>query len=403
MRSFAMPRVVITGMGAITSVGQTVPTFVGGLLSCSSGVRKEYFSGIKHAVPLARIQFVKSCSSSDKRLGHLFRGENPIAALAVPALVEALASAFATEEPRLDSAALIVGTTVAGIHALGDVVVSDDADAKRRLLSEWPAAALPTSLASALGISGPVLVSSAACAAGAQAIIIGTELIRSQVVQRAIVGGYDPISPYTVAGFASLGAITSERVRPFDRDRDGLALGEGAGFLILESLEIVATSDRVIAEIVGVGQSSDGYHLTSPDPDGSGMERAVRAALADAKLTPHEVGYVNAHGTGTRRNDKSESSAYARIFGSNGSSVPISSIKAAIGHTLGAGGVLELIATIGSLKLGYLPPTLNFANRDPECNIDCVPNAPRMANVAYALSASAGFGGVNAAIVVKLH
>lgn len=390
----------MTGMGAVTALGSSVPEFLAGLRHGSTGIRLHRFWQTAAEVPLARVEI------ADTPLPNRFEAfaddRPPLVRLVLPALEEALRSASITDRGPLRSTALVIGTTVGGVHALADFVVAPTAEAATRLVETWPSSALPARLADVLGIDGPCMTTGAACAAGAQAIVIATQLIRTGRVSRAVVGGYDPLSPYTVAGFSALRAMSRGVIRPFDRERDGLALGEGAGFMVLEDLHAAAVEGRVLAEIAGVGQSCDAYHLTSPDPAGAGLERAIRAALADAQAPQETIGYINAHGTGTRLNDSSECAALDRVFRAAERRLPISSIKAAIGHTLGAAGTLETIATVGALRSGFLPPTLNHVNTDPECDIDCVPNTSRDCRINRAMTVSAGFGGVTAAILVHV-
>jgi len=223
-------------------------------------------------------------------------------------------------------------------------------------------------------------------------------------------GAESAITPMSVAGFASMRALSTRNddpqhaSRPFERDRDGFVIGEGAGIMVLEELEFAKRRGaRIYAEVVGYGMSADAFHLTMPDETGSGAIRVMQKALGDANVQPEQVGYINAHGTSTPYNDKFETLAIRQTFGAHAYKLAVSSTKSMTGHLLGAAGGIEGVFSALSLHRKVLPPTINYVNPDPDCDLDYVPNQPREAEVEYALSNSFGFGGTNAALLFKRY
>lgn len=259
------------------------------------------------------------------------------------------------------------------------------------------------------GARGPNSATATACSASAHAIGDSFKIIERGAAEMMICGGTEAtITPMGIGGFASMKALStrnedpSHASRPFDAQRDGFVVGEGAGILILESLEHAQKRDaQILAEIVGYGMSGDAYHITQPAEDGGGAYRVMRAALKDAKLSPDDIGYVNAHGTSTPLGDALETKALKRVFGERAKQVPVSSTKSMTGHLLGGAGGLEAGISVLALRDQILPPTINQETPDPECDLDYVPNKARKAPVEYALSNSFGFGGTNAALIFK--
>jgi 3-oxoacyl-[acyl-carrier-protein] synthase II len=259
------------------------------------------------------------------------------------------------------------------------------------------------------GARGPNSATATACSASAHAIGDSFKIIERGAAEMMICGGTEAtITPMGIGGFASMKALSTRNddpahaSRPFDAQRDGFVVGEGAGILILESLEHAQKRDApILAEIVGYGMSGDAYHITQPAEDGGGAYRVMRAALKDAKLSPDDIGYVNAHGTSTPLGDALETKALKRVFGERAKQVPVSSTKSMTGHLLGGAGGLEAGISVLALRDQILPPTINQETPDPECDLDYVPNKARKASVEYALSNSFGFGGTNAALIFK--
>lgn len=260
------------------------------------------------------------------------------------------------------------------------------------------------------GAKGPNSATATACSASAHAIGDAFKIIQRSDADVMIAGGTEAaITPMSVGGFAAMRALSTRNdepqraSRPFDAERDGFVVGEGAGVLILESLEYAQRrSAKIIAEIVGYGMSGDAYHITQPAEGGDGGYRVALAAMRDAKISPNDVSYVNAHGTSTPIGDAIETAALKRVFGERAKKVPISSTKSMTGHLLGGAGGLEAGISVLALRDQILPPTVNYENPDPACDLDYIPNHARKAEVHYALSNSFGFGGTNASLIFKL-
>ncbi|HEX9628565.1 MAG TPA: beta-ketoacyl-ACP synthase II, partial [Pyrinomonadaceae bacterium] len=261
------------------------------------------------------------------------------------------------------------------------------------------------------GAKGPNSATATACSAGAHAIGDSFKIIQRGDADIMICGGAESaITPMSVAGFASMRALSTRNddpqhaSRPFERDRDGFVIGEGAGIMILEELEFAKRRGaRIYAELVGYGMTADAFHLTMPDETGSGAIRVMTKTIRDAGIQPEQVGYINAHGTSTPYNDKFETLAIRKTFGDHAYKLAVSSTKSMTGHLLGAAGGIEGVFSVLSLHRKVLPPTINYVNPDPECDLDYVPNIPREAEVEYALSNSFGFGGTNAALLFKRY
>jgi 3-oxoacyl-[acyl-carrier-protein] synthase II len=256
---------------------------------------------------------------------------------------------------------------------------------------------------------GPNYATVSACSSGAHAIADAFKIIQRKEADVMITGGSEAsITPVALAGFCSARALSTRNdqpekaSRPFDKERDGFVMAEGAAILILESLEHAQKRGAdIIAEMAGVGCTADAYHITAPAPGGEGAIRAMKLALEDAGLPPESVGYINAHGTSTELNDATETMAIKAVFGERAKNIPISSTKSMVGHLLGAGGAVEFVATIKSIQEGVLHPTINYEFPDPQCDLDYVPNKMREADINVALSNSFGFGGHNVCIAVK--
>jgi nodulation protein E len=309
-----------------------------------------------------------------------------------------------SEELR-EKTATITGTELGGQIAIEAACANMHAGRKVHPLtivrsqSSAPASAITMEFQ----LHGPAYSVAGACASASMAIGQAFRMIRAGDAELAIAGGSEaPFAEGHLRAWESLSAMSSDTCRPFSKDRRGMVMGEGGAMLILEPLDRAeARGARIYAEIVGYGSSSDAYHLMRPS--GNGAMRAMRAALDDAELPSDEVGYVNAHGTGTVLNDCVEAGAIREVFGQHASRLAVSSTKSMHGHTLGAAGALEAVATVLALHDGVLPPTANFLGPDPECDLDVVPNEPRCASIAAALSNSFGFGGLNAVLAFRKH
>jgi 3-oxoacyl-[acyl-carrier-protein] synthase II len=270
---------------------------------------------------------------------------------------------------------------------------------------------LATRLARATGARAPVFTVTSAFAASADAIGIAARRIRDGALDVALAGGAEaPITPLVVAGFSAMGALSAQNddpemaIRPFDLDRNGCGLGEGAAFLVLEERDrAIARGTTILAELAGYGTSADAWHITQLPEDGEGLVRSMAMALDDSGIDPEGIGYINAHGTGTAMNDRVETRAIHDVFGHHAQRLGVSSTKPITGHMLGAAGAMEAVITIGALRRRMMPPTANWATRDPDCDLDYVTDGPREADLKGAMSNSMGFGGHNAALVFTAH
>ena len=264
-------------------------------------------------------------------------------------------------------------------------------------------------LAILFGLRGPNETISTACASSSHAIAAAFRMIQSGKADLMICGGSEaPVNPLILAAFSSMNALSKRNgepekaSRPFDKERDGFVLGEGAGILVLESFEhALSRNAEIYAEIAGAGSSADAFHITSPDPDGLGAASAMRAALADAGITPDKISAVTAHGTGTVANDPTETKALKSVFGEYAYKIPVNSIKSMLGHALGAAAALEAVAAVSSMMSGLIPPTINLDSPDPECDLDYVPNVARKAALKYVMTDSFGFGGQNSVLIFR--
>jgi 3-oxoacyl-[acyl-carrier-protein] synthase II len=301
-------------------------------------------------------------------------------------------------------AGVIVGTVLGGtvsgeryLRATG----AEDLDVGKAL-EQYPLRTIAAVLARKAEFSGPVLTVSTACASGTDAIGIAYRKLASGSADLIVAGGVDTICELSFSGFCALKVLTPDTVRPFSRNRTGLALGEGAAFLVLErETAAVHRGAAVLGRIAGYASRSDAVHLTAPHREGRGLAAAAIAALQDGSCRPEEIDYVNAHGTGTLYNDWMETKAIKTALGDHARAVPISSVKAALGHPFGAAGAIEAAACVLAMRDGIVPPTANFEEPDPECDLDFVPNVARRVTVRTALSISAGFGGQNAALLIR--
>jgi 3-oxoacyl-[acyl-carrier-protein] synthase II len=386
-------RVVVTGLGAVSPFGAGVKAFWEGLASARCAI--EPLTLIETEGFRARIAAAVPAAAVDRLAASRRRSRADRFGLA--AATEAVEDA-GLSRAELARTALVVGAVGGGMleaeawywaRARGH----GGPDAGAGL-----AAVLPCSHADVigrrLGLGGPRETVVMACSSGAAALAMAADLIESGAAPRAVAGGVDTITRVCYMGFNALRLLDPEPCRPFDRDRRGMTIGEGAAFLVLESdADARARGARIYAELAGHAMTTDAYHVTAPDPEGSGMIAAIRGALDRARLTPAAVDYANAHGTGTPQNDRIEARALARVFGEG--RLLVSSNKSQIGHTMAAAGGLEAAATVLTLTQGLVPATVNLASVDPEVPFDCVPRVPRAAPVHAAISNSFGFGGQN--------
>lgn len=414
-------RVVVTGLGLITPVGNSVEATWSALMRGQSGVDyikrfdTEKFS-VKIAAEVKDFDPLKFIAKKEARKMGAFIH------YAIAAATEAMADSglVLTEAGKFPAdVAENAGTYISS--GIGDFWAIEREHSK--LLNEGPDRVSPFFIVSAIvnlaagqvsiryGAKGPNSATATACSAGAHAIGDSFRIIQRGDADVMICGGAESaITPMSVAGFASMRALSTRNndplhaSRPFERDRDGFVIGEGAGIVILEELEFAKRRGaRIYAEVVGYGMTADAFHLTMPDETGSGAIRVMRKTLRDAGIQPEQVGYINAHGTSTPYNDKFETLAIKKTFGEHAYKLAVSSTKSITGHLLGAAGGIEGVFSALTLYRKVLPPTINYVNPDPDCDLDYVPNTPREAEVEYALSNSFGFGGTNAALLFKRY
>jgi 3-oxoacyl-[acyl-carrier-protein] synthase II len=389
-----MRRVVVTGLGAVSPHGIGIKAFWSGLASGACAIRP--LTAIETEGFRCRIagEVSEPVSGSSRRT----RADR----FAIAAADEALTDAGLGPAERED-AALVVGAVGGGMleaeawywaASRGRHAVSLPA-----VRSVLPCAHADT-LAARFRLRGPRHTVVTACSSGAVAVAEAAALIADGVVDAALAGGVDSITRICFMGFNALRLLDPAPCRPFDRERRGMSIGEGAGFVVLEeAARARERGARAYAELAGYGMTTDAYHITSPEPEGDGMVRAIRAALGHAHETPVAVQYVNAHGTGTPQNDRVEARALERVFGEG--ALLMSSTKSMIGHTMAAAGSLEAIATVLALGHGVVPPTANLETPDPDVHFDCVPRAPREALLDCAISNSFGFGGQNVTLLFR--
>jgi len=406
-------RVVITGVGAVTPVGNTAEEFWQALLEGRSGIG-----------PITRFD----ATGFDTRIAGELKGFDPLTYIDKkddrkfdPFLKYAVASAVmavedaALKTDRVDATrfGVLVGSGIGGLETLLANYEALRTKGPERV-SPFLIPMLIVNMASGvismrMGAKGPSSAVVTACATGNHAIGDAAKIIERGDADVMIAGGAEAIIvPLAIAGFAQMKAMSTRNddpahaSRPFDAERDGFVCGEGAGLLVLESLEHARQRDaRIYAEVVGYGMTGDAHHMTAPDPEGDGAVRAMAGALRDAGLEPSAVGYINAHGTSTPYNDKFETLAIKRVFGEHARKLAVSSTKSMTGHLLGAAGGIEAVATTFALYHGMLPPTINYEKPDPDCDLDYVPNQARKQEVEVALSNAFGFGGTNATLAFR--
>jgi len=406
-------RVAVTGLGVISPVGNDVESFWTNLCDGRSGVgrvtrfdpadfRTQIAGEVKNFDPTLYME------KKDVRRTDLY------VQYAIAASHQALAaSGIDREKVDMNRFGVIIGTGIGGIETFEQQTAL--------MLEKGPSRVSPffipmmiANMASGqvsimFGLRGPNMTTVSACASGAHAIGEAFQAIRAGQADIMMTGGAEAtITPMAMAGFCAMKAMSTRNddpqhaSRPFDRDRDGFVMGEGAGVIVLEEMEHAKKRGAVIlAEMIGYGTTSDAYHVTAPAPNGEGAARAMAMAVADAGVPIEEVDYINAHGTSTDLNDKLETAAVKTVFGEHAHKLALASTKSMTGHLLGAAGGVEMVASVLAASRGILPPTINYEHADPECDLDCVPNEARQARVRVALSNSLGFGGHNVSLAIR--
>ncbi len=408
-----MRRVVVTGLGAVTPVGNTVPEMWQSLLAGKSGIGPlATFDASAYASRIAGE--VKSFDSTKYFPPKEARRFEKFVQYAVAAAKEAAQDArldLAKEDP--DRMGAFVGSGIGSLRIIEEQhqVVMEKGPSKITpfLIPMLIVNMAPAQIAISLGLKGPNSCTATACASGAHAVGDAFRIIQRGEADVMFAGGTEScVTPLGIGGFCALMALSrrndapTKASRPFDKGRDGFVLGEGSGIAVLEELKRAKKRGATIyAEVVGYGMTGDAYHITAPAPDGAGAARAMARALEDAKLTPEEISYINAHGTSTELNDKVETTAIKRVFKDYAKRVAISSTKSMMGHLLGAAGGVEFVICALAIRDGIAPPTINYEEPDPECDLDYVPNTARRLPINAVLSNSLGFGGHNATLILK--
>lgn len=395
-------RVVITGLGVISSIGIGWKEFWDNLLKGKSGISPvTAFDTTNHFthnggevrgfqpeqfIPVNHLKFMN-------------RATQMALASAKLAVEDAV---FASDYLANHTVGVSHGTTLGAAQAIEDVdtLLIKKQDVRKELFYQMPTHTAPSAIAREFKCNGPNFMVSTACAAGNYAIAYAYDLIRLGKADIMIAGASDGISRIEYTGFNQFSAVAPERCQPFDKNRKGMILAEGAGMLVLESMaNAVVRNAPIYAEVIGYGLSCDAFHMTNASVDG--ITECMRKAIQDAGITSEEVDYISAHGTGTLANDRAECAAIKQVFGPRYKTIPVSSIKSMLGHTMGAASALEAIVCALAVKNDTIPPTINFVTADPECDIDCVPNHARTHTMNIALNNSYAFGGNNASLVIN--
>jgi 3-oxoacyl-[acyl-carrier-protein] synthase II len=394
-------RVVITGLGVISSIGIGWKEFWKNLLGGKSGIS-----------PVSSFNTSNHFTHNGGEV-KIFKPEDFISEERLKFINRATQMALAAAKLAIEDAGLIPGyldNHKVGISfgtTLGDAQTIEDIDMllinnepiSERLICQIPTHASPSNIAKKYKVNGPNFMFSTACAAGNYAICYGYDLIKLNRADIVFAGGSDPFSRIEYTGFNQLSAVAPEKCQPFDKNRKGMMVAEGAGTLILETLEsALKRKAPIYAEILGYGLSCDAQHMTQPSVEG--ISQCIIKAINEAGINKEDVNYISAHGTGTVANDRAECAAIKKVFGSRYKQIPVSSIKSMIGHTMGAASALEAITCALVVRNDIIPPTINYQTPDPECDIDCVPNEVRKHIVNIALNNSFAFGGNNASLVL---
>ncbi len=406
-------RVVVTGIGALTPVGKTAPEFWNGLISGTSGARPiEHFDTTDFPTKFAaQIEDYDELNYFDRKEA---RRLDRVCQYALIATEEALEdSNLDLDSIDKDRVAVIVGTGIGGMITFYDQSISFHEHGPRGVSPFFIPMLIPDMVAGQIsikwGFKGPNFCAVSACATGSHNIGLAYDSIKSGQCDMAVSGGSEaPVSRIGVAGFNSMKAMSTRNdspktaSRPFDKNRDGFVLGEGSGILILEELEHAKDRGaRIYGEIAGYGFSADAHHITAPDPDGEGVILAMNRALDSAGITVEDVDHINMHGTSTPLGDIAETNSIKKVFGDHAYEMNLNSTKSMTGHTLGAAGAVESLATLLAIYHGTVPPTINLEEADPECDLNYTPNEAAVRDVKYALNNAFGFGGHNTTLVLK--
>jgi len=406
-------RVVITGIGALTPVGKTAPDFWNGLISGKSGAQPiEHFDTSDFPTKFAaQIEDYDEEDYFDRKES---RRMDRVCQYAMVAAEEAIQDTeLNLDDINKDNVAVIVGTRIGGMVTFYEQSISFHEHGPKGVSPFFIPKLIPDMVAGQIsikyGFKGPNFCAVSACATGSHNIALAYDSIRNGQCDMAVSGGSEaPVSRIGVAGFNSMRAMSTRNddpqtaSRPFDKDRDGFVLGEGSAILFLEEYEHAKARDaQIYGEIVGYGFSADAHHITAPDPDGEGVILALNRALDSAGIEPEDVDHINMHGTSTPLGDIAETNSIKKVFGDHAYEMNLNSTKSMTGHSLGAAGAMEALASVLSTYNGMIPPTINFETPDPECDLDYTFNESEVRDVKYALNNAFGFGGHNTSLVFK--
>lgn len=407
-------RVVITGLGAVTPLGNNVDDFWNGLKEGTCGI--DFISAFDVSEYKAKVAAeVKDFNAKDYMDKKDARRMDRFSQFSIAATKEAIENAeIDLDKINRERIGVIVGSGIGGLGIIESEAQKLQNKGPNRLSPMFIPMAITNmaagNIAIQFGLKGICSNVVTACASGTNSIGDAFRVIQQGTADVIIAGGAESsIVPTGIAGFTALTALSTsedpkQASRPFDKNRDGFVMGEGAGIVILEELEHAkARGANILAEIVGYGATCDAYHITSPAPDGEGAARSMKLAIEDAGIKPENISYINAHGTSTPYNDKFETEAIKKVFGEYAYNIPISSTKSMIGHLLGAAGAVEAVACVKSINDQYVHPTVGYTTPDEECDLDYIPGEGRNIDVNYVLSNSLGFGGHNATILIKKY
>ncbi|HEY7737425.1 MAG TPA: beta-ketoacyl-ACP synthase II [Candidatus Limnocylindria bacterium] len=409
-------RVVITGMGAVTPLGNDVATMWRNLLAGTSvahHIDRFDSSGFRTRFAAEVVDFDPTIYMDPKEARRADRAIQFAMATATQALDQA--GLRPRDDEEAEQIGVIVGTGIGGLTSMDE--------AARVMREEGPDRVTPLTAVNMLpdmssgqvaiqfGLTGVNFCVISACATGTNAVGEAAEIIKRGDALAMVVGGTEaPVTPLALAAFHRTGSLSTRNddpahaSRPFDKDRDGFVVGEGAGGLVLERLDFaLARGATPLAEVAGYGNSADAFHVSAPEPEGKGAARSMQRAMAKAGVGPEDIDYINAHGTSTPLNDRSETFAIKRALGERAYQIPVSSTKSMTGHMLGAAGVVEAVVCVQAIREGVIPPTINYETPDPDCDLDYVPNVAREVQVRTAMSNSFGFGGHNATVVIRAY
>jgi len=391
--------VAITGMGVCCALGVSLQAFAQNLQAGVNGIRTVSLFD-PSAYRFQRAGEIKGLHFDNER----DRASN-LALYATQAALQDSGLNLETHPTLSKRTAVILGTTCGGVtmhESISRRWQEKQTAISEQQMDEVPFHVMARHIADTYSLQGPAITVTIACASGSAAVAHGADLIKYGLADVVLAGGSDTISDFTFSGFSSLRAMTTDEIRPFDRHRKGLALGEGAALMVLESLSNAQRRQaKIYAKVSGYGLYNDAYHSAAPDPKGRGMAKSIQRALTMASLSPQDIQYVNAHGTATQQNDVMEGKALHKVFGEHIKILPVSATKSMIGHTLGAAGAVEMVAALLAMEHHFIPPTINSIEPDPILDLDIVPNQARTANLRRILTCNAGFAGHNSAVVLE--